>query len=518
MRLGIDFGTTRTVVAAHDRGNYPLVSFRDDKGEWIEWYPSRIAAVDGELRYGHAAHALRGEPGSWHLTSIKRLLARSAPDRPIDVPGVGPVTVLELLAGFLDSLRGSLRKGSSNVAWSSKERLEAMISVPANANSNQRFLTLEAFKAAGFEVVGMMNEPSAAGVEYAHKHVKRPDAPRTKQYIAVYDFGGGTFDAAAIRIAGMRHEVVSNEGVERLGGDDFDRILVEMVADPLGGVESLDSSTLTRLVDECRDRKEGLNPNTRKLLVDTSDIASGPEEVVVQIADYYIRCQPLVDQTIACLERVLSRLPEGEEIDGELPESVATIYLVGGSTNFPLVSRALRDRYGRRVQRSQYPHGAVAMGLAIAANPEEPYFVRETLTRHFGVWREADAGSRVVFDPIFVKDAELDNGDGTLRVERRYRPAHNVGHLRFAECASLTSDGDPDDDVTPWDAVCFPFAPELVGRDDIDALPVERVDPERTETIVEEYTCDANGIVKVTLRSLESGFERSYMLTGSLKS
>jgi molecular chaperone DnaK len=514
MRLGIDFGTTRTVIATHDRGNYPLVSFRDERGSWIEWYPSRIAALDGKLVYGHRAHALRGREGAWHLPSIKRLLARAAPDEPVDVPGVGRVPVLALLTGFLDSLRVSLRKGASNVACGPREPLEVMISVPANANSNQRFLTLAAFKAAGFDVVGMMNEPSAAGVEYAHAYVKRPEAPRAKQYVAVYDLGGGTFDAAAIRIAGMRHDVVSNEGVERLGGDDFDDVLLGMVAEPLGGLAALAPDVRTRLLDECRERKEGLNPNTKKVLVDTSAASSGPEEVVVNVADYYARCQPLVDQTFACLERVLGRLPDADVVDGELPASVATVYLVGGSTHFPLVARALRDRYGRRVQRSQYPHGAVAIGLAVAANPDEPYFVRETLTRHFGVWREADAGSRIVFDPIFVKDAALDT-ERALRAERRYRPAHNVGHFRYAECASLSSEGDPDDDVTPWDAVYFPFDPLLQGRKDLASLAVERVDPTATDTIVEEYTCDATGIVKVTLRSIESGFARSFRLTGS---
>ncbi len=514
MRLGIDFGTTRTVVAGGDRGNYPLVSFRDQRGSWTEWYPSRIAASDGKIVYGHRAHALRGAPGSWHLPSVKRLLARSAPDRPVPIPGVGDVTVLELLSGFLGSLRSALRKGSSNLSVGPREPLEVMISVPANSNSNQRFLTLEAFKAAGFDVVGMMNEPSAAGVEYAHAYVKRPDAPRARQHVAVYDLGGGTFDAATIRIAGMRHEVVSNEGVERLGGDDFDDVLFQMVAEALGGDGQLEPSVRTQIVDECRDRKEGLNPNTRKILVDTSAAGTGVEEVVIQAADYYERCEPLVEVTIEALERVLGRLPDGEECDGGLPSSVATVYLVGGSTNFPLVARILRDRYGRRVQRSQYPHGAVAIGLAVAASPDEPYFVRETLTRHFGVWREAESGSRVVFDPIFMKDAALE-GDLALRAERVYRPAHNVGHFRYAECASLTSEGDPSESVTPWDAFCFPFDPRLRGHDGLSTLPVERVDPSVTETIVEEYSCDANGIVKVTLRSLESGFEKSFRLTGS---
>jgi hypothetical protein len=252
--------------------------------------------------------------------------------------------------------------------------------------------------------------------------------------------------------------------------------------------------------------------------VDVSEAGVEAGEVVVQVPDYYARCQPLVEQTVACLERVVGRLPEVEEMDGTLPRSVATVYLVGGSTEFPLVARTLRDHYGRRVQKSQYPHGAVAMGLAIAANPDEPYFVRETLTRHFGVWREADSGSRVVFDPIFVKDAALNGDGGRLGAERRYRPAHNVGHFRYVECSALSDDGVPDADVTPWDAIVFPFDPELQGSRDLTSLPVRRQDPATTATIVERYDCDANGIVTVTLRAEETGFEQSYRLAGSFKS
>ncbi|HQR38239.1 MAG TPA: Hsp70 family protein [Blastocatellia bacterium] len=517
MRIGIDFGTTRTVVACEDRGNYPLVCFRDPRGSWIEWYPSRIAARHGALSFGHHAEALRGDPHAWHLSSIKRLLSWSAPDHAIDIPGVGRIALLELLTMYIESLARELRSDAANIHIADDEPLEAMVSVPANANSNQRFLTLEAFKAGGFSVVGMMNEPSAAGVEYAHRFVKRPEGPRQKQYLAVYDLGGGTFDAAAIQIAGMRHEVISSEGVERLGGDDFDEVLLDMVADPYGGSAALDGPTRAHLLDECRDRKESLNAHTRKILVDTSILGTDDAEVVILAADYYERCSPLVDRTIVCLERVLSRLTEHDDESDALPSSVATVYLVGGSTHFPLVLRSLRDRYGRRIQRSQYPHGAVAIGLAVAANPKEPYFVRETLTRHFGVFREAEHGRRVVFDPIFVKDTSLVERDGhALLAERRYRPAHNIGHYRYAECASLSPDGHPDSGVAPWDAICFPFERSLQHHPDLASMPVERADPSETETIVEEYTCDTNGIVTVTLRSVESGFEQTFRLAGSL--
>lgn len=511
MLLGIDFGTTRTVVAAEDRGNYPLAAFKDSRGGWADYVPSHIAAHEGRLAYGHAAEALRGAPGSWHLTSFKRMLAHSGPDTTISIPDVGEVPVLDLVTGFLASVRATLSEGTASVAAAPGEPLRAMISVPANANSNQRFITLDAFRRAGFEVAGVLNEPSAAGVEYAHRYIRKAEAPKSKEYLAVYDLGGGTFDAAAIRIGGMRHEVVASHGAERLGGDDFDRILFEMTLERLGASASPESSEGAALLEECRERKESLNPNTKKLLVDASALGAG--EVVLDARELYDRCAPLIERTVELLEEVLATLPASEE--GGLPAGVATVYLVGGSASFPPVARALRERYGRRVQRSPYPHGAVALGLAIAGNPAEHYFVRETVTRHFGVWREAESGSRVVFDPIFARDQALDES-GRVRAVRRYRPAHNLGHYRFLECGALTPEGEPSADLTPWGEVAFPFDPELQRANGLARLRVERRPESSEATVVEEYVVESTGIITVTLRDESTGFEKTYRLGASV--
>src|SRR5205085_343536 len=133
-----------------------------------------------------------------------------------------------------------------------------------------------------------------------------------------------------------------------------------------------------------------------------------------------------------------------------------------------------------------------------------------------GVWREANAGARVVFDPIFAKDSALD-GESMLVAERRYHPAHNVGFFRFLECASLTSDGEPGSDLTPWNAIAFPFDPALREREDLGTLPIERMSPRQDRRVLERYTCDASGIVSVTLREESSGYERTYRLSGNLR-
>src|SRR5215472_9912739 len=146
MRFGIDFGTTHTVVALVDRGNYPIVSF--EQGDAI---PSMVSI----------------DPS------------------------------------------GALRFGVS-------EPVEPAVSVPANASTAQRLMTIDAYRRAGFEVKAVLNEPSAAGFEYAHRF--RETVTSKREYVLVYDLGGGTFDASLIHMEGRNNEVITSSGVSRLGG------------------------------------------------------------------------------------------------------------------------------------------------------------------------------------------------------------------------------------------------------------------------------------------------------------
>src|SRR5437870_2496368 len=162
MQLGIDLGTTRTIVAVADRGNYPVVTFENAEGDFQEWYPSLVAIRGEERRYGFEAAALT-EDRDWTIhRSFKRLLASASPNGSIF--GVHAFT---LVGEFLASLRTALETRSNARI---EEPLEVAIAVPANSNSNQRFITMEGFRLAGFRVVGVYDEPSAAGIEYAHRY------------------------------------------------------------------------------------------------------------------------------------------------------------------------------------------------------------------------------------------------------------------------------------------------------------------------------------------------------------
>ena len=230
------------------------------------------------------------------------------------------------------------------------------------------------------------------------------------------------------------------------------------------------------------------------------------------IDDVYEACAPLVDQTMTLLDRVLRDPARGRK-DVDLSE-VAGIYVVGGAGGFPLVSRMLRSAFGeKRVKRSPHPFAATAIGLAVFLDKESGFAVSERFSRNFGVFREAEAGAGVVFDPIVRKDVSLpEDGRSPLVVKRRYRAAHNIGHFRFVECSRLVN-GRPDGDVTPYDPVLFPFDPALYDRQDLGRQPVGRWEEGRDGPDVEErYVIAPSGAVEVTLTTQPAGFERTFRL------
>lgn len=500
MRVGIDFGTTHTVVAVVDRGNYPVVSF-----DGLDAWPSLIAAnAAGQLRFGPDAAAVRREPGWSVLRSIKRLLNEAGPQTEVNLAG-RDYRLADLLAGFLAQLKSDLAH-RSNASLGPGETIEAAISVPANASSAQRLLTLDAFLAAGFHVVALLNEPSAASLEYAHRY--RSTITAKREYVLIYDLGGGTFDASLLKMTGHTNEVVISEGIQRLGGDDFDEAIVELV---LAGSKPprVDATTRDLLKEECAARKEAVGPQTRRFLVDLTELDVDLPPFSCGIDAVYSACAPLVDPTIELLDRILQDPTHGGR-DIAWSE-VAGIYVVGGAGGFPLVSRMLRNSFGeKRVKRSPHPFAATAIGLAVFLDKEAGFALSERFSRHFGVFREAHAGTDVVFDPIVFKDATLPaDGRTPLVVRRMYRAAHNIGHFRFVECSRLV-DGRPDGDVTPYEPVLFPFDPALYDRDDLGRQPVGRWND--GPDVEERYVVAPSGAVEVTLTTHPAGFERTFRL------
>jgi molecular chaperone DnaK (HSP70) len=382
-----------------------------------------------------------------------------------------------------------------------------MLGTPAHANSNQRFLTLEAFRRAGFDVIGMLNEPSAAGIEYAHRY-RKVDLSRRREHVVVYDLGGGTFDAAVISMAENRHDVVSSEGISRLGGDDFDAVLLELaLADPALAVQAA-SGSASRLLTLCREAKEAINPNSRKIAVDFGQVDPSLGEVMVPVTEFYERCEPLILQTLQATEAAMRA---GLGANGAEVSGLGVVYLVGGSCELPVLARAIRERFGKRVRRSPYPSGATAIGLAVAADQEGGYVLSDRFNRHFGVWRESEAGQRIVFDPIFSNETRLPRaGEPALVVGRRYHPVHNIGRFRYLECSALRDQSEPAGDILAWQEILFPYAPDLATHRNLKTVRIQR-DPTVVSHVIEEvYRCDAHGMVEVTIANQSTGYTRTF--------
>lgn len=480
MDLGIDLGTTHTVVASADRGNFPVMSFPDQDGDPHDHIPSLTALVDGALVHGFAAaEALSvGHPG---IRSVKRTLA--SPSVTFSTPvriGRSTVPLGELLTSYLGHVADQIRRNGV------EGQLRAVIGVPAHAHTGQRFVTMEALKAAGFTVLGMMNEPSAAGLEYSLRQSRTLNSRRIR--VIIYDLGGGTFDASLVDLAGTTGEVIDSVGLNDLGGDDFDQVLAGLVADrvdgPLPGKDAL--------LEICRLAKEGVRPQSRNVLVDLPD-----QTVRIPVAEFEAACQSLVDRSLAVMEP-LSTLLQCDPAKSD----IAGIDMVGGATALPLVSRRIRSLFGRRVHRSPSPTGSTAIGLAIAADPTSPHSIRDRLSRGFGVFRETNWGRQVAFDVLADQNLRLDS---PVTVTRRYRSRHNVGVYRFVEFSRTDADGTPRGDLTPFAQIVVPLDDRLqeAGRA-VDISQVRGV--ENGHQVEESYTIDPSGMVSATITDTDTGW------------
>ena len=473
------------MVAAADRGNYPLVSF-DTGDAAVEWFPPLVALRGAERRFGWDAWDAQGEADWTIIRSLKRYLEDAGPETLIEAEG-RTFPLRELTHGVTATLRQALASH-----FGEREPLEVMLGVPANANSNQRFLTVDAFRSAGFSVLGLLNEPSAASIEFGHRQ-------RLSGTILVYDLGGGTFDASLVELDARTHTVLATEGISTLGGDDFDHVLAAMAAGE-DRLAALDPAQLFHLEDECRRQKEALHPNSRKIVVDLDVVEEGLGQVAIPVADFYDRCRPLLEESVNATARLAGQT------------NIDALYVTGGGSELPLVARVLRDEFGRKVKRSEYTRSATAIGLAIQADAASGYKLREVFTRYFGVWREGEEGRRMIFDPVFPRGTRLPAaGEAPLTVSREYQPVHNVGHFRYLE-ASDVDDGQPSGDIAVWDEILFPFDPKLAEASTLNGVPVGRCDSAAVQRIEEHYACDAAGSVTVAVRNLSSNYGREFRL------
>jgi molecular chaperone DnaK len=518
-RVGIDFGTTNTVVVYSDRGRYPVVPHVVDTaiGQIVrDVFPSLLAYEHetGRFLYGPDAERCLARPAAHQrysvIRSIKRLLRDYAGGGRIGTDiRPGGFDMADMLRGFAEALRASVLRAG---VLPDDSPLQAVLTWPANANGAQRYVTRTCFKDAGFEVIGTLNEPSAAAIEYADRAVRgnRTAARRLAGTVAIFDFGGGTFDASLVRIDGSLFTVIDATGIGELGGDDLDETLARMFAEKMRA----DFDTLPRLRKDlllrhaCQQKESIASGVVRSLTVLPADVGLSGDACTVTVAAYFRRLQPVITPAVEALVALVNG--SAARAAGVDPAQIEAVYLVGGSSKLPLVGKMIATRLpGVRLVVSDKPFTATAMGAAIYSS--ECVSLQEILSRHFGVLRLADHGAREYFAPIFPAGTRLPpRGGAPLEQRVEYSPRHNIGHLRYFECAGVDDRGRPGAGVRAWSDVLFPYDPSIPVEHQLSATEIAAREDLAEDAVCETYACDSDGVITVHLTRRRDGQTRAF--------
>ncbi len=341
--IGIDLGTTNSLVAFMDLTGPQIIA--SPKGERI--VPSVIALLeDGALIAGNAARARLASHPEATLFSTKRYMDRAA--TPLKI-GNREITPPEAGACILRELKRNAD------AFFSEEITKAVVTVPAYFNDAQRQATKDAGRIAGLEILRLVNEPTAAALAYGLDK-------RKTGIIAVYDFGGGTFDISILRLQDGIFEVLATNGDTFLGGDDIDqllmRIALEDIATEWGSSIEGDTAAVETLRQAVITAKEKLS----FALVTTIDLEYNGKHYQREISrELFERLiQPIIDRTLEPCRKCLA--------DANLPVTeINEVVLVGGSTRIPLVRKAVETLFQSKPHTELNPDEVVALGAAIQA-------------------------------------------------------------------------------------------------------------------------------------------------------
>jgi molecular chaperone HscA len=365
MIVGIDLGTTNSLVAIiHPESRNPVVLKEFDGNALV---PSIIHFSDtGTITVGdEAKENLIAEPHNT-IFSVKRLMGKSYNDvrdyasfftyKVID-DNTESLVKVQVGSKFYSPIELSafiLKKLTVRAEHILKTPVtKAVITVPAYFNDAQRQATRDAGKLAGLDVLRIINEPTAASLAYGLG--MRSDETKT---VAVYDLGGGTFDISILRIAGGIFEVLSTNGDTYLGGDDFDRAIVNYWVEKAGIVnEELNNNK--SLAQEFR-----LQAEKAKKHLSSNDFFTGTvagESMELSKKEFEQLAQPFIERTIQCCKNALN--------DAQLNiTDIDEVIMVGGSTRVPLVKKTAATFFGRALHDTLNPDEVVALGAAVQAD------------------------------------------------------------------------------------------------------------------------------------------------------
>ena len=358
--IGIDLGTTHSLVASVRSSVAECLP--DDEGRVI--LPSVVRYLPGDKRQiGFAALAAQVDDPANTIASVKRLMGRGIDDigsraqlpyQLIDKPGMvtlqtvaGEKSPVEISAEILATLRFRAEDTFDDDIYG------AVITVPAYFDDAQRQATKDAAQLAGLNVLRLINEPTAAAIAYGLDNA-------SQGVFAIYDLGGGTFDMSILRLTEGVFEVVATGGDSALGGDDYDRALVDWVLAKAGlAADTLSPTDKAALQRAARACKEALS---------ITPVAQFSAQLAKTLLNFEIKAEDFETTTAQLTQRTLTAARKALR-DAKLDKSdIDGVVLVGGSTRMPQVRKAVASFFGREPLVNLNPDEVVALGAAISAN------------------------------------------------------------------------------------------------------------------------------------------------------
>ncbi len=367
--IGIDLGTTNSCVSVME-GSEPVVI---PNAEGKRTTPSVIAFVeDGEIKVGDPAKRQAVTNPEKTIASVKRFMGNKFSESSNDVKTVAYKVVKgdndtprvdidgrlytpqELSAMVLQKMKKTAEDYlGSNVT-------EAVVTVPAYFNDSQRQATKEAGEIAGLKVQRIINEPTAAALAYGM------DKGGKDKKIAVYDLGGGTFDISILELGDGVFEVLATNGDTHLGGDDFDQVIIDFLAEEFKKNEQIDlrddSMALQRLKEAAEKAKIELSSSTQTEinLPYVTATSSGPKHLVTSLTR--AKFEQLSDELVKrSMEPVKKALKDASLTKKDIDE----VILVGGSTRIPIIQKEVESLFGKKPSKGVNPDEVVAVGAAI---------------------------------------------------------------------------------------------------------------------------------------------------------